>query len=381
MAPTAQRDYYEVLGVPRDADDKAIKDAFRRLALRYHPDRSKEPDAQARFKEIAEAYAVLSDPGKRAEYDARGFAGVAGFSPEDLFAGIDFGDVFGPFGFGGGGDLFERLLRPRARRGPPRGEDLQVVFTIPLAEVLTGGEEAVTIPRPGPCERCGGSGARAGTRPRRCESCGGTGQQSTTSRQGNVLVQQVTTCTVCRGRGVVVEEPCPSCAGVGEVQHRDVVKVRIPPGIESGTALRIPDHGMPAPGPGGVPGDAYVVVETAPDPRFARDGADLWHTAEVDVADAVLGATTRVPTLEGDVSVTVPAGIQPGTTLRLAGKGLPAFGRDERGDLYVTVVVRLPESVSGRERDLWERLRTEHRGRARRGVEEPEARRAAPRRR
>ena len=269
MATTQQRDYYEVLGVPRDADDKAIKDAFRRLALRYHPDRSKEPDAEKRFKEVAEAYAVLSDPKKRADYDTRGFAGVAGFSPEDLFGGLDLSDIFGPFGFEGAG-LFEHLFGPRGRRGPRRGADIEVPLVVPLGTVLTGGHERVTIGRPGPCGACGGSGARAGTTPRPCPDCAGSGQRRSTSRQGNVVIQQVSVCDTCGGRGSLVDEPCPKCHGTGEAVDQDRVRVSIPAGIEEGTALRIPGHGMPGPDGKGPPGDAYVVVRSAPDPRFLR---------------------------------------------------------------------------------------------------------------
>jgi molecular chaperone DnaJ len=357
MATTTQRDYYEVLGVAHDADDKTIKKAFRRLALRYHPDRSKEPDAEARFKEIAEAYAVLSDPRKRAEYDARGFAGVAGFTPEDLFAGIDFGDLFGPMGFGPGGGLFERLFHPHARRGRTRGGDIEVGLTIPLSTVLTGGQETVVIPRPGPCKACSGTGARSGTQPLKCEACGGSGQQASTSRRGNVLFQQITTCPSCAGRGTTIENPCPQCGGTGEVIRRDRVKVQVPAGIDEGTALRIPGHGMPSREPRGEPGDAFVVVETLVDPRFVRRGPDLFHAEVIDVVDAVLGTTLQIPTLDGDVPVRVDPGTQAGTTLRVAGEGLPRVGGGRRGDMYVTLAVRIPEHVSQAERQLWEQLR------------------------
>lgn len=356
MAVKQQRDYYEVLGVPRHADGTAIKDAFRRLALKYHPDRSKEPDAEQRFKEIAEAYAVLSDPAKRAEYDARGFAGVAGFSAEDLFGGLDLSDLFGPFGFEGGG-LFEHLFGSRTRRGPARGADIEVPLVVPLSSVLTGVHEKVTIRRPGRCRSCGGTRARSGTKPRACPDCGGSGQRRTTSRQGNVLVQQVATCSTCGGRGDLVDDPCPPCHGTGEVVDEDRVKVTIPPGIEEGTALRIRGHGMPPADPQGAPGDAYVIVTSAPDPRFLRRGADLLRREEIGVADAVLGTHLRVPTLEGRASLTVDPGTQPGATLRLAGEGLPHPGGGARGDLHVTVVVTLPRQLSEQERALWEQLR------------------------
>jgi molecular chaperone DnaJ len=190
---TAQRDYYEVLGVPRDADQQAIKDAFRQLALRYHPDRNKEPGAEERFKEIAEAYAVLSDPKKRSEYDARGFAGVAGFSPEDLFGGIDFGDLFRGLGFDvdvGAGGLFDRLFR-RRRAGPARGRDVELVLEVPLERVANGGEEVIRFTRPDRCQSCQGTGAKAGTTPRRCETCGGTGQHVMSERRAGISFQPI----------------------------------------------------------------------------------------------------------------------------------------------------------------------------------------------
>jgi molecular chaperone DnaJ len=357
---TTQRDYYEILGVPRDADEKTIKDAFRRLALKYHPDRSTEPDAEERFKQIAEAYAVLSDPRKRAEYDAHGFPGVAGFTPEDLWSGIDFGDLFEDLGFPGfdaGGGLFERLFGRRRRRGPPRGADIEVPLPVSLGRVATGGQETVTIHRPGPCPSCTGSGAKSGTSPRSCPACGGSGQRVTTRGRGGVLVQQITACVSCRGTGVIIDEPCPSCRGRGQVERSDTVTVQIPPGIEEGTALRIPGYGTPSPARGGVSGDAYVVVHTIPDPRFVRRGADLWHGVELTVPEAVLGASRVVPTLDADVKLEIPPGTQPDSVLRVPGKGLPRFDRTGRGNLYVSVTVRIPDHVDDRERHLYEQLR------------------------
>jgi molecular chaperone DnaJ len=260
MPTVAQRDYYEVLGVARDADDKTIKDAFRRLALRYHPDRSTEPDAEERFKEIAEAYAVLSDPRKRADYDARGFPGVAGISAEDLWANVDLGDIFGGLGFDFGGGLFERLFGRPGRRGPPRGADIEVSLAIPLATVASGGDETVTIDRPGPCGTCGGSGARPGTTPEPCAACGGSGQHTSSSRQGNVVIQHVTTCTTCAGRGTVIRDPCPDCGGRGRITQHDRLTVQIPAGIEDGTALRVPGQGLPH---AGRPGRGDLVVTVA----------------------------------------------------------------------------------------------------------------------
>lgn len=346
-----------MLGVPRDAGEQAIKDAFRKLALQYHPDRNKEPGAEERFKEIAAAYAVLSDPKKRAEYDARGFAGVAGFSPEDLFAGINFDDIFGGLNFDFGGGLFDAFFRRRAAR-PPRGANIEVDLAVPLERILTGGEEKLHYRRLAACPTCRGSRAKPGTQPRKCDKCGGTGRQVKRERQKGVMLQQITTCRACDGEGTLIDQHCPECLGRGRVERDETLSVKIPPGIEEGAALRVSGHGMPSEDARGVPGDLFVIVRNAPDPRFDRVNAELWRTETVGVADAVLGTTLMVPTLDGaPVAVTVAPGTQPETVLRLRGKGLPEFGRHRRGDLFVRLKVRVPERPSAEERKLYERLR------------------------
>jgi molecular chaperone DnaJ len=359
MAATEHRDYYDVLGVPRDADAKRIKDAFRELALKYHPDRNKAPEAEERFKEIAEAYAVLSDPKKRADYDARGFAGVAGYSAEDLFGGVDFGDLFGGFGFGMGEDLFGRYFR-RRRAGPARGADIEVELAVPLEHIHSGGDEAVRYTRPVVCPDCHGTGAASGTRPRRCDQCDGTGRQIVTHdekrEQGSIRLQQIRVCPSCNGRGEIIDKPCAQCGARGEVEREERLAVRIPAGAEEGMVLRVPAHGLPSVEAGGVAGDLYVVVRSRPDARFERAGADLWREETIDVSEAVLGATLGVPTLDGSADVTVPAGTQPDETLRLRGKGLTAFGGG-RGDYNLRIRVRIPERLSAAERDLYEKLR------------------------
>jgi molecular chaperone DnaJ len=345
-----------VLGVARDADEKAIKDAFRELALRYHPDRNKEPGAEERFKGIAEAYAVLSDPKKRAEYDNRGFEAVAGFSAEDLFGGINFGDIFGEnFGFGGG--LFEHFFRRHT--GPARGEDIQVDLTIPLTKVAQGGEQEVRFARSVACAECGGSGAEKGTQPVPCATCHGTGRVThNRESRGNVFIQQIGICPSCHGRGTVIEKPCHTCAGSGMVEHKDSIVVQLPAGIEDGTALKVEGHGQAgAAGAGAVPGDLYVVVRSEADPRFARSGADLWREEAISIPEAVLGTTLVVPTLESDATVTVPPGTQPNAVLRLPGKGLPVFQGRGRGDLCLRLKVHVPEHPSREESELYEKLR------------------------
>jgi len=364
-----ERDYYEVLGVPRDADEKTIRDAYRRLAMKWHPDRNKSPDAEEHFKSIAKAYAILSDPEKRARYDARGFEGVAHYSHDDIFRGVDLGSIFGDLGFGfgpGGESIFERMFGGR-RAGPARGRDARVRIEVPLERIATGGKQSVHFTRPEVCPACHGFGTRSGKPAPRCSACGGTGHQvvsrDATHEGGRTIrFQQVTTCPVCQGRGSVPEEPCPRCGGGGRVEREETLRVTIPAGIEDGVALRIPGHGLPGE-PGAEPGDLYVVVASAPDPRFQRRGADLWRAETLGVADAVLGTTLTVPTLEGEVEVTVPAGSQPDTVLRLRGRGMPRFEGQGQGDLNLRLQVQVPETLSGEERELYERLRTLRRGR------------------
>ncbi len=358
-----QRDYYEVLGIGRDADPDTIKEAFRKLAMQYHPDRNKTPEAEEKFKEIAEAYAVLSDPKKRAQYDHGGFAGVADFSAEDLFGGIDFGDIFADMGFGfdlGGGGVFDRLFRQH-RPGPARGQDLEVRLIVPLERINTGGEETVRFTRALSCPTCGGTGAKPGTKQRLCESCGGSGRQVITRDQkqgkGNIHFQQITVCPNCQGRGSFIDQPCGECRGSGQVEKEQSLKVHIPAGLEEATPLRIKEHGMPSAESGGPPGDLYVLVSSAEDSRFERVGADLWRRETLEIADAVLGTRLKVPTLEGEVDVTVPAGTQPDEVLRLRGKGLPQFGGTTRGDLNLRIQVHIPEKLSSDQRALFERLR------------------------
>lgn len=342
---------------------RRLKTPFRKLAMKYHPDRNKAPDAETKFKEIAEAYAVLSDPKKRAKYDTGGFAGVADFTPEDLFGGIDFGDIFGDIGFGfdfGGDSIFDRFFRHR-QAGPARGQDLEVRLEVPLERINSGGEERVRFTRAITCPDCAGSGAKAGTTPRQCEACGGSGRKVITRDQqqdmGSVRFQQITTCPVCHGRGSFIDKPCPQCQGFGQIEKEESLKVQIPAGVEEGTALRIRNHGMPSDEPGGATGDLFVIVRSAEDPRFDRVGVDLWRRETVGVVDAVLGTRLKVPTLDGEVEVKLPAGTQADEVLRLRGKGLPMYGGAGRGDLKLSIQVYIPDKPSAEEKVLYEQLR------------------------
>ena len=302
----------------------------------------------------------LGNPEKRAAYDAGGFAGVGAVRPEDLFTGVDLEDLFGGFGFdlGGlsGGGLFERLFG--RRRGPPRGADVELRIEVPLETVRKGGNERLTIGHPRRCEPCAGSGAKPGTQPRPCQACQGTGEQKSVREQGNVRLQTVTTCGECQGRGRFIDEPCDRCAGTGAIAESETLSIKIPAGVREGTMLRVAGKGHPAPPvTGGTPGDLLVAVVTRPDPRFERRGPHLWRAEEIDVSDAVLGTSVRVPTLDGHARLKVPAGAQPGTVLRMPGKGLPELGSEAPGDLYVALRVKIPEAPSSAEKKLWERLR------------------------
>ncbi len=350
-----KRDYYEVLGVERTASQQEIKKSYRRLAMEYHPDHNREPDAEEKFKELSEAYGVLSDSDKRARYDRGGFSALDGMSAEDIFSGINFGDIFG--GGGIGGSLFDEIFGFGRRRGPTRGRDIEVEITVPLKRILTGGEETVEYSRRVACPDCGGSGAKPGTEPRNCSECGGTGQRVYTSRQQGMTFQQVAVCPSCKGRGSIIDEFCPACGGKGNVERKSEIKIKIPEGIEDGTALRVTGHGSLSPEPGGAPGDLIVIVRTEDDPRFERRGEHLYRVEMISVADAVLGTRLDIPTLTGEVEMKVPAGTQPGTVLRIPNEGLPSFRSGRRGDIYIRIQVEIPKKPSSEEKELYGKLK------------------------
>jgi molecular chaperone DnaJ len=350
-----KRDYYEVLGVDRTASQQEIKKCYRRLAMEFHPDRNRESSAEDKFKELSEAYSVLSDPEKRARYDRGGFSALDGMSAEDIFSGINFGDIFGGSGFGG--SIFDEIFGFGRRRGQSRGSNIEIEITVPLKRILIGGEETVAYNRRVMCEDCRGSGAKSGTEPRSCGECGGSGQKVYTSRQQGMTFQQVAICPVCKGRGSVIEEFCPACGGKGSIEKRSEIKIKIPAGIEEGTTLRLTGQGSLSPEPGGVPGDLLVAVRTEEDPRFERRGEHLYRVETINIAEAVLGTKLDIPTLTAEVEMKVPAGTQPGTVIRLPNEGLPRFRSGRRGDIYVRVQVEIPKQLSAEEKELYGKLK------------------------
>ncbi|MDH7555903.1 MAG: molecular chaperone DnaJ [Candidatus Methanosuratincola sp.] len=359
-----KRDYYEILGVPRDATPEQIKDAYRKLALQYHPDRNKSPDAEEKFKEISEAYAVLSDPQKRSQYDMLGRAGFnQQYTQEDIFRGADFETIFRDFGFGGFGDLFDLFFGGGRGYGGfgnrrMRGSDLVSEVRITLEEALKGAEKEIEIPRSETCKQCAGSGASPGTSPRTCTNCGGTGQVQRVHSSGFARFVQITACPTCKGSGSIIDKPCSACKGSGVAKVKRRITVRIPPGAEDGMQLRLRGEGDASLN-GGAPGDLYVNVGVVPDPRFRREGPDLYYELRIGYPQAALGTEVTVPTLEGPVQMTINPGTQPGTILRLKGRGLPKLDGFGRGDQFVVVNVTVPERLTPRQRELLKELAKE----------------------
>ncbi len=347
-----KRDYYEVLGVARSATPDELKRSYRKLALQYHPDRNPDdPQAEEKFKEASEAYAVLSDSDKRRQYDQFGHqgmgAGPAGFGGAD-FQG--FGDIFNDLF----GDLFGARMGGRRGGRGQRGADLRYTHEIDLADVLTGEEATLDLPRMLRCETCGGSGAKPGTRPERCGRCGGSGQA--VFQQGLFRISRP--CETCRGEGSVVRHPCTSCRGSGRTEGGKTLKVRVPAGVEDGMRLRVAGEGE-AGIAGGPPGDLYVVISVRQHPLFSRDGADLLCEVPLPFTQAALGAEVEVPTLEGKVKLKVPEGTQSGRVFRLRGKGLPTLGSAARGDQLVRIFVEVPTRLNAKQRELLEHLAAE----------------------
>jgi molecular chaperone DnaJ len=325
-----KRDYYEVLGVPREADSAELKKAYRKLAVQFHPDRNPgDNEAEARFKEAAEAYQVLADPEKRALYDRFGHAGPerGGFRDVgDVFSA--FSDIFGDL-FGGG------------MRGPGPGADIETSVELSLQEAATGVTREVRYRRQASCEECHGSGAEPGTSPETCPQCRGRGQ--VVHSQGFLMI--TTTCSRCRGEGKVIRKVCPACEGSGMVLVEDRLSVSIPAGVEDGATLRVGGRGQVSPR-GGRPGNLYVGIHVTPDPRFERDGADLHTEVTLSFAQAALGSRIKVPTLTDEEEIPVARGTQPGDIVTLRGRGLPRLRERGQGDLHVHLAVAVPRTLT-----------------------------------
>ncbi len=355
-----KRDYYDVLGIGRNASKEDIKKAYRRLAMQHHPDRNKSPDAGEKFKGISEAYGVLSDDAKRQQYDTFGHAGIGErYTQEDIFRGINFEDIFRDMGFGFGGvdSIFDVFFggRRRYKTGLRKGADLAYELEITLEEAASGASKKIDFHRTGVCGTCNGTGAKAGTSPKACPSCNGSGQISQTKRTPFGHFTSITTCSRCRGEGKIIEVPCSTCRGRGTAQIPRSISVKIPPGVEEGSRLRIAGEGE-AGERGAQPGDLYVIMHIKPHELFVREGDDIFCEVPITFSQAALGDEIQVPTLDGRAKIKIPAGTQSGTIFRLKGKGMQSMRGYGRGDEHVRVIMRTPTKLTDEQRKLFKQL-------------------------
>lgn len=344
-----KRDYYEVLGVGRNATAEELKRAYRKLALQYHPDRNpNDPQAESRFKEVNEAYEVLSDQSKRQRYDSFGHAGTQGMP------GFDFGGA----GFGGINDIFDMFFGAtgaRARSGPRRGSDLRLDLRLTFEEAVFGVERELTIPRAEACDACQGSGAQAGTSPQTCPQCRGSGQvrRATQSIFGQIV--NVTSCPRCGGEGRVIERPCRKCNGSGHLPGEKKVRVNIPAGVDGGSQIRLPGEGEAGPR-NGVAGDLYIVIQVKPHAVLKRNGTDVVYELPLSVSQAALGDTVEIPTVDGPDRIEIPAGTQYGKIIRIHGRGVPHLRSGRRGDQLVYVRVVIPTNLTQEQKNAFSQL-------------------------
>ncbi|MBN1869092.1 MAG: molecular chaperone DnaJ [Candidatus Omnitrophica bacterium] len=355
-----KKDYYEILGVKRDATVAQIKKAYRSLALKFHPDRvteDKKAEASEKFKEISEAYGVLSDPKKRSTYDQFGHAGIdQNYTADDIFRGADFSSIFGESGLGdifsqffGGGSGFDFFSGGRSTQRVRRGRDIQYEVEVTLSEANTGVHKKVKIPRNEHCTDCDGSGAKSGTALKKCAKCGGRGQVIMSS--GFFSMQQ--TCTACGGAGQTIIEYCPKCQGKGVIRVTRTIDVNIPPGVDNSSRLRVAGEGEV--GKGG-PGDLYLYIHVMPHEIFQRDGNDLYMQLPLSFVTAALGGEVSVPTIDGKVEMKIPAATQSGKVFRLRGKGMPSLRGGYKGEQYVKVMIEVPKRLSGEQKSLLEQF-------------------------
>jgi len=347
-----QRDYYEILGIPRNASIDDLKAAFRQLARQYHPDVNKSPDAEERFKEINEAYAVLSDDERRSVYDRFGHEGLRGAGGMPNFSvDFDFSDILGDlFGFGGFG-----RTATRSRNAPRRGADLQYHQELKFEEAVFGIEKEIEITRDEVCSTCNGKGAKPGTSPIRCTTCNGSGEVRHVRQTILGSMVQVTTCHTCHGQGEIISTPCPTCQGRGLERRIRRKVVNIPSGVDSGTQIRLAGEGQPGEN-GGPNGNLYLTIQVKPHKFFRRREYDILLELNINIAQAVLGADVEVPTVDGTATLRIPSGTQPGKVLNLKGKGVPRLHSNGRGDQMVVINVDIPTRLNGEQRQLFEKL-------------------------
>ena len=361
----AKKDYYEILGIDHSASKEEIKKVYRKLALQYHPDKNKDKSAEEKFKEISEAYAVLYDDEKRKMYDQHGHAGIdQRYTSEDIFRGADFGDIFRNMGVNFGfdfDDIFEqffghRRTGPTQRTQPLRGADLRSDIEIRLEDAYHGLKTEISVPRTEQCDTCKGSGAKPGTSPKRCPQCNGNGQLQQTQRTAFGVFTQVSTCPRCRGNGTTIEEPCPTCKGRGTVQHTRTIELSIPKGVDEGSQLRLTGEGEAS---RRSPGDLYIVIHIKDHPRFERRNKDIYTRKQIMYPDAALGTNIDIETLDGFETLKIPEGTQNGSLFKLRGKGMPDLRSRGYGDLYVEILVKTPQHLSRKARELLEELKKE----------------------
>jgi molecular chaperone DnaJ len=345
----AKRDYYEVLGVGKGASPDEIKRAYRRMAMKYHPDKNpNDKDAEAKFKECAEAYEVLSDPEKRKNYDQFGHEGLRGTGMHD-FSRMNVEDIFSMFGFD---DLFGGIFGTRGRRGgrragPTRGYDLETTVELTLNDIATGAEKTIEFTRQDICPECDGNGYPRGTTPERCPACGGRGQVA----RGGGFFQMVSTCPQCGGSGQIITNPCKKCRGTGRVPRKRLVHIKIPAGVHEGQGVRVANEGEPGHN-GGPRGDLYCYVRTKPHDFLERDGNNVIAVVPISFTQAALGATIDVPSLDGKKNLKIPAGTQYGSVFRIKGQGLPDVRTRRTGDELVQVVIETPARLNAKQEEL-----------------------------
>jgi molecular chaperone DnaJ len=370
-----KRDYYETLGIDRDSSNEEIKKAYRKLAMKYHPDRNPgDKGAEDRFKEISEAYAVLSDEGKRSRYDRFGHAGMEGYTAEDIFRGADFSDIFKDLGFGGGFEtIFERFFGGRSGGASifdtffgggereeeiHKGRNLRYDLNITLKDAAFGLNSELEIPKFIKCPTCDGSGAKPGTKSRVCPTCRGMGHTQTTRRTAFGSFITTENCRRCGGRGEIIDSFCPDCHGEGRVRRNRRISIKVPPGVDTGSKLKIRGEGEAGP-KGAIPGDLYVVIHVKEDEIFRREGNNIICEVPISFTQAALGDDIEVPTLNGTAEVKIPPGTQTGTTFRLRGEGIASLKGYGRGDERINVRVVTPTNLSKEQKELLKRYAEE----------------------